>query len=255
MDSCSVELEGVRAGVVANTAPTAEALRRALAGLAVGDPDAPRNFSVLFSRDRRKAHLLYWGGCVAARSFDPDRILRSLCDHLGAHLPPPPGLVWIASLAYVRDGRAVLVPQPLKDDLRIVDRQLRSAGYVALDSPRSLLDPTTGELVAINLVQPDPEALRAAAEGVVRRRVEPAVPYGRYPVDRWVFIDYTGRWGPLSRADATRAAALQILGGIEHPDEALLAALAELFGATGASAMFPGYSDAPFDAVVGRGPR
>ena len=241
--------------MAANTADVAEHLRRALAPLVIDDPNAPRNFSVLFRTDPKRAHLLYWGGCVAARSFDPDRILRSLCDHLGAHLPPPPGLVWVASLAYVRDGRAVLVPDPLKDDLRIIDRQLRAEGYVAVDSPRSLVDPATGELVVADLVQADPEAISAAAAGAARRRSEPTVAYGRYPVDRWVFIDYTGRWGPLTRAQATRAAGLQILGGIEHPDPPLLDALGRIFTSTRGSSMFPGYPESPFDAVVGRGPR
>lgn len=254
VDSCSVDLGGVRAGVAANTAPTADALRQALSPVLIDDPQAPRNFSVLFSANRQRAHLLFWGGCVAARSFDPERIVRSLFDHLGAHLAPPPGLVWVASLPYVRHGRAVLLPAPLKDDLRIVDRQLRAAGYVAVDSPRALVDPRTGELVVADLVRPEPEGVARAVADVTRRRPEPTVAYGRYPIERWVFVDYTGGWGPVSRATATRAAALQILGGIEHPDETLLAELASLFTTVRATSMFPGHTTAALDAVLDRPP-
>lgn len=254
VESCSVDLAGVRAGVAANVPGVAVALRQALSRLVVDDPEAPRNFSVRFSADVKKAHLLFWGGCVAARSFDPNRLLRALFDHLGAHLPPPSGLVWVASLAYVRKGRAVLVPAPLKDDLRIVDRQLRGAGYVAVDSPRSLIDPSTGELVVADMVDPDPDAVARAVEGVAQRRAEPTVPIGRYPLARWVFIDYAGGWGPVSRARATRGAGLQVLAGIEHPDRDLLEAFASLFTTARASSMFPGHPSAAFDAVAGRQP-
>ena len=254
VDSCSVALGSVRAGIAANIASTAEALRDALSSLVVDDPSAPRNFSVLFSNDRSRAHLLFWGGCVVARSFDPLRIVTSLLDHLGAHLPPPPGLVWIASLAYVHDGRAVLVPSPLKDDLRIIDRQLRQAGYVAVDSPRALVDLTTGELVVADLIGADPDGVARAVAGVVRRRPEPPVVPGRYPIERWVFVDYTGRWGPVSWASATRAAVLQVLGGIERPDEELLATVSRLLTRVPATSMFPGYPASAFDAVVGRSP-
>lgn len=78
--------------------------------------------------------------------------------------------------------------------------------------------------------------------------------YGRYAMERWVFIDYTGRWGPVSRAVASRAAILQILDGIESPDLELLTTVAELFTTVRATSMYPGYTMALVDALLDRPP-
>ncbi len=249
-----MELGTVRAGIRTNTEAAALALARAFRDRVVDDPQAPRNFSVQFSPRRDDAHLLFWGGCVAARSFDPDRILRSLSDHLGAHLPPLPGLVWVTSLPYVRDGRAVLLPSRFKDDLRIVDRQLRAAGYVAVDTPRALVDFASAQLVVPDFVEADAGALADATAGVLRRRAEPTVAVGRYPVERWVFIDNGGEWGPVSRAAATRAAILDIVDGITAPDQDLVTTVARFFTTVRATSMFPGYTLAMVDAVLDRSP-
>lgn len=254
VDACTVDLGPLRAGIRTNTGPSAVYVRDALARHVVDDPSAPKNFSVRFSDTADDAHLLFWGGCVAARSFDPDRIARSLVDHLAAHRPPPEGLVWVSALPYVRDGRVVLMPSTFKDDVRIVDRQLRAAGFVAVDAPRSLVDLRAGELVVADLLAPDEAALARVGEGVVRRRAEPTVPFGRYPIERWVFVDYTGTWGPVTRASATRAAVLEILDGIDHPDADLLATVAELFRTVRATSMFPDRPSAMVDAVLDRPP-
>lgn len=164
-----MNLGTVRAGIRTNTAPSAVALARGLQAHAVDDPAAPRNFSARFSPDQRDAHLLFWGGCVAARSFDPDRIVRALVDHLTAHLMPPKGLVWINALGFVREGRAVLMPSSFKDDLRIVDRQIRAGGYVAVDSPRVLVDLASAELVVPDLLETDAGALAKVGARVGRR--------------------------------------------------------------------------------------
>lgn len=252
--SCAVELGKVRAGIRTSTEASANGVARALAGRVVDDPEAPRNFSVQFSPTRDDAHLLFWGGCVAARSFDPDRILRSLTDHLGAHLPPPPGLVWVTSLPYVRDGRAVLMPARFKDDLRIVDRQLRAAGYLAVDTPRSLVDFSVGELVVPDFVEADPAALAEAAAGAHRRRAEPTVAYGRYPIERWVFFSTSGHWGPVSRGAAARGAILDVVDGIDAPDPAFVSTVADFFTGVRATSMYPGYTMAMVDAVLDRSP-
>lgn len=252
VDSCSIDVGSVRAGLRTNSAAASDALALAFAPLVVDDPDAPGNFSILFSQDPQHAHLLYWGGCVAARSFDPDRLLRALVDHVAAHLEPPSGLVWIQSLAFVRDGRAVLMPTPLDDDLRIVDRQARAEGLVRLDSPRVLVDLAAGELVVADLLDLDPDELARVADGVPRRRAEPTAPQGRYPIERWVFIDYTRRCGPVGRATATRAAILEVLAGVDAPDKDLLSTVAELFRSTKADSMFPDYPAAILDSLLDR---
>lgn len=252
VDACTLDLGRVRATVRANTDAAAAAVRDAFRAQAVDDPGAPKNFSVAFSNDRNSAHLLFWGGCVAARSFDPDRIVRSLADHLTAHCPAPAGLVWIESIPFVKDGKAVLMPSRLNDSLRVVDRQLREAGWTAVDAPRALVDLETAELVVADLMESDPDALAQAVTGVARRRTEPAVPYGRYQLDRWVFLDYRGNWGPIGRASATRAAMLEIADGVEQPDADLLWKIARLFSRVQPSSMFPGYRDAALDAVLGR---
>jgi len=254
VDSCTVDVGNVRAGIRTNSVPVAAALARALRLHVVDDPAAPRNFSVQFSRVADDAHLLFWGGCVAARSFDPDRILRALVDHLGAHREPPPGLVWVNALAYVAPAGAVLMPSRFSDDLRIVDRQLRAGGYVAVDSPRSLIDLASAELVVPDPLDVDDSALAEAAAVAGRRRAEPTVPPGRYPLDRWVFLDTAGRWATVSRATATRSAILEILEGIDRPDRELMEVVAELFTRVGARSMFPGYTMAMVDAVLDRPP-
>ena len=254
VDSCTLDLGAARAAVRTTSKNLSDAIRSAFAHLAVDDPNAPNNFSVAFSRTTTDAHLLFWGGCVAARSFDPHRILRSLVDHLTAHRPPPPGTVWVNALGFVKDGRAVLMPGVFNDDLRVVDRQLRAEGWVAVDGPRALVDLATAELVVTDLIEPDSDALAKAVEGVPQRRAEPTVPHGRYPIDRWVFVDYTGRWGPIGRANATRAAILEIQFGIEHPDPALVGTIASLFATVRAESMFPGYPNATLDSLLDRHP-
>lgn len=249
-----MDLGSVRSGIRTNSHASAAALARALRAHVVDDPAAPRNFSVQYSAEADTAHLLYWGGCVAARSFDPDRIGRALVDHLAAHRTPEPGLVWVSSIPFVHDGRAVLMPSRFNDDLRIVDRQLRAAGYVGVDAPRALVDLASAEVVVPDLPEVDAAALAEAGAGAPRRRVEPTVPPGRYPIDRWVFLSYQGAWGPISRATAVRAAVLEIVDGIERPDRALLATLGELFGRVRASSMFPGHTMAMVDAVADRPP-
>ena len=252
VDSCTIDLDGLRAGIRANTDAAADSLRRLAPHRVVDDPDAPRNFSVQFSPSRDDAHLLFWGGCVAARSFDPHRIVRALVDHLTAHLAPPRGLVWVESRAFVGAEGVVLMPARLDDDLRIIDRQIRLAGFVPVDSPRSLIDLTTRELVVPDLLGFDRDAARAIVRGVVTRRTEPTVDVGRYPLRRWVFIDYTGGSGVISRATATRAAVLEIVAGIEAPSVELLDTVAALFADVEAASFFPDYRNATLDALVGR---
>ncbi|HET7486624.1 MAG TPA: hypothetical protein VFJ85_01750 [Acidimicrobiales bacterium] len=255
MDSCTVDLGHVRAGIRANTEGAAAALRRALAPIEVDDPLAPKNFSLAFSRNPTDAHLLFWGGCVAARSFDPDRVVRSLVDHLSAHRPPPEGLVWVTSIPFVGPaGTAVLMPDRYNDDLRIVDRRLRQEGWVPVDAPRALVDLATGELVVADLVEYDREALAAVSEGALRRRAEATVPRGRYPIERWVFVDYTGGWGPIGRGLATRAAVLEIVEGIDHPDVEVVETVSALFTKVAARSMYPGHRSAMVDAVLDRTP-
>jgi hypothetical protein len=254
VDSCSLDLGRVRAGIRANGARIAAEIARGFRDRTVDDPDVSRNFSVAMSPNPTRAHLLFWGGCVVARSFDPHRIIRSLVDHLAAHTTPPEGAVWISSLPYVRDGRAALLPYPLKDDLRILDRQLRIEGYVAVDAPRALVDLTTGDLIVADPLRPDWDAMGSATSGVPCRRAEPTVEYGRYPIDRWVFIDYSGKWGSISRATATRAAVLEILGGIESLSMPLLERVASLFERIDASSMFPDHPNAALTATTGRPP-
>ena len=254
VDSCTVDLGRVRAGIRANTRPAADAIAEAMASRAVTDPAAPRNFSLTIAQSSTRAHLLHWGGCVAARAFDPARIVRALVDHLAAHQPPPEGLVWISSRAYVVGGRAVLLPSPLDDDLRVMDRELRNRGLVALDSPRALVDVRTGELVVEDLLAPNWAAFDGLVASSERRRLEPTVPYGRYPIDRWVFIDYSGRWGRISRATATRAAILEIVDGVERPTVELFEQMGAVFERVVATSMFPDRPKAALLAAVGELP-
>lgn|GEM_PF-4706605 len=253
VDSCTVDLGGVRAGIRANSQAAASGLRQLLGRHVVDDPDAPRNFSVQFSRDPHRAHLLYWGGCVAARSFDPDRLVRAVLRHLSAHLHPPEGLVLVRALPFVHDGVAVLMPETFRDDLRIEDRRLRGMGYVSVDSPRALVDLARAELVVDEPLDTDDRALPLVVSGAARRRIEPTVEPGRYPIERWVFLSQLAQWGDLSRATATRVGVLDVVDGITRLDEGVIRTMAALFTKVRATSMFPTYPGAVVDALVGRG--
>jgi hypothetical protein len=253
VDPFTLDFDGLRIGVRSNRAETRDALRVAFGRYVVGDPEAKPNFSVRVTADPKRAHLLHWGGCVVTRSFDADRVVRSLLQHIEVHLDPPDGTIAVRSLPYVGPHGAILLPAPLDDDLRMRDRRLRDAGYVALDSPRSFVDPVTAELVVTDRLELDRAALAEATDGLPRRRHEPTIEVGRYPIERWMFVDYTGLHGPLSRAGAGRAVAMQLLTDNKNVTAEKLELFAGIFTRARGFAMELGYRGSIVRSVTSQG--
>jgi hypothetical protein len=235
---------GVRIGIRANRPEVRDALARVFADWLVDDATAPVNFSLRLSEDPRRAHILYWGGCVAARSFDPARMIEALVRHTAINQQLPDGLIAVRSLACVSEGRgAVLVPAPLQDDLLARDRRLRADGMLPTDLPWSWLDVEAGAVVVPSLAGVDDAALARAAALGATGRTERSAARGAHPLERWLFIDYTGESGPLSRASATRAACMQVTGGVDGLDPTLVQRLGVMFARVRGLAMelgFPG---------------
>src|SRR5581483_9965059 len=122
-----------------------------------------------------------------------------------------------------------------------------------VDSPRALVDLARAELVVDEPLDTDDRALPLVVSGAARRRIEPTVEPGRYPIERWVFLSQLAQWGDLSRATATRVGVLDVVDGITRLDEGVIRTMAALFTKVRATSMFPTYPGAVVDALVGRG--
>jgi hypothetical protein len=144
--------------------------------------------------------------------------------------PADESLVRVGATAVVRGGEAFLLPADLIDFAKQLQPRLAKAGMAVVDAPRTLLDPTTHELVVPEPVVPHDasvlDELDADAQlGHELRRVRP----GRYPVRTWYLTRSPDHLGPLSTGVAVTTALPQLFdlddlrGRVEW--------LAELFGA------------------------
>jgi hypothetical protein len=214
-DHFTVDVGRVRVGVRADRAELGELLRAALGPLVVDDADSTPNYAVRFGESSRDFHVLYWGGCMQARSVDPRRVLRALLLHLGAHAHVPDGLLRAHVAVGVRDGRAVLAPPIHPNELAATVRRLQDRGVTMLDAPFADLDLARREVVVADRFAYDERALDELVAALPPpRRDDPGLPAGRYPIDRWLFFDREGRGvQPISRAAATVAAASAVRRG------------------------------------------
>ena len=184
--------------------------------------------------------MLYRGGCPAVVSPDPERVITGLLRHVDAHAPTPPGLLAVQAVALVREGRVLLVPTLIEDDLRDHNRQLGLDGIQLLDSHTIYLDPERGELVVQTSLDVDRSALEAAiADAPAARRLDPPVPDGRYPIEHWLMMDLWHEPAAFSRVTATRRAALVLRGGLGKAGEGTLGRLAALFSSVPATGIDP----------------
>ena len=178
----------------------------------VDDPDARPNFSLRIADSSRDLHLLYRGNCLEVRTPDPRRAVSALLTHLDAHRSGPPGTIRVHGSVIVRDGRAMLIPRLLGEELPRSARQLREAGVRVLDTSATDLDLRSGEVVVREPLDVDRAALDALAATAPRRADDMWVEPGRYPLVRWMFVDFwhegTNGSHSFSRATAVRRAAL-----------------------------------------------
>lgn len=206
------------------------------------EEDRPRtaNYSLFLSNDPATFHRLYRGDCLVLASPDPERVVAALVRHLGAHRVPPDGLVPVQALALIHWGHATLAPTLLEDDLRALGRRLDRCGIQLLDTHAVLVDIDQGEIVVGEGLGVDHGALASVVGMAPRpRRNDPPVPDGRYPIRRWMFMDFWQSPGAYSRATATRRAALVIRGGPMTAGEQVLDRLARLFETVAAEGIDP----------------
>lgn len=159
----------------------------------VHDPTVGANYSLHLSMDPARHHLLFRGACVEVRTPDPERALGALL----RHLQPPvtgPGLASLTAVALVRHGRATIVDEAFRAAVVNGERRLTDLGYHRSDAREVAIDAQAGEAV----VAPGREIDRSAFGHVLgalppRRRADPAVRPGRYPIEAWIFPGSSGQ--------------------------------------------------------------
>jgi hypothetical protein len=166
--------------------------------LVPGDHEA--NLSVVVGQTPSTLHRLLWGACTVARSRDPQRILRALDRHLGAHRPVPAELLRLDAVAAVGSRGALLLPPAARQQTSRLQGHLRKAGFELSDAPYAEVDPATGELVVSDPGLLDPSEVCTAA-GLDRPNVDAGLAPGRHPILWWCMPS----WDPEGPVDAVWA--------------------------------------------------
>ena len=200
----------VHVGVRSSSEEVDLLLRELLADHVADVAGAPANYSVIAappSADRgarRRVHQLFRSSHAVARHRGGAAVVRALLNHLSAHAAPvDEGLLAMRAVALVsRDGRAVLAPAALMDDLAHVEPRLRRQGLRMVDAQVALVDPTSAELVVPRpSLTLDPAGLDRLAEWEMGEPPEESVAPGRYPLLAWAL--FAGEpFGPMSPARA-----------------------------------------------------
>lgn len=238
------------AGVRLPSPAVAEAFQQVWTAETRLQPDAPPSVHLLPGEDASQFHRMHRNGCLTAVSADPQRLFITAARHLAVTLPAPEGTARFQTLAVVRDGVATMVPSLIDERLLHHQRRLRELGVLATDSPASLVDLAAGELVVAPDELLDLDALPelAAAFGH-RRREEPVVPPGRYPIDRWFFLDVFGpEREPLPLNNSVRYA----LAAAREPGRPILQALHRLLGSIRTERINPSYEGSTVDILLDR---
>lgn len=195
-------------GVRSSRVEVDAAIRAAFSSYVVEGVDAPPNYSVRIgvpdgdTHAGRALHVLYRSSIMIARSRRPSRILRALVAYLSSHLDTTSDLVTTSALAMVADGRAILAPRWLVNNLDVIQPRLERQGVMLVDTPFVDIDPATAELVVPSSpLEVDEQAL-AGLDQVFPPpgREAPPVGPGRYPLQGWAFVGSPEKTGPVSRA-------------------------------------------------------
>jgi peroxiredoxin len=222
--SNSTDWQGTRAyavhefhiGIRYDDADTAAILDRLFAGARVNDRRVPDNYSVALggtattkgAGSSRSLKLLVHGSRQLVRSRSGARVLAGLLQYLSGDLTPvDPALVRVNATPVVRDGEALLLPPGLVDFVKQLQPRLAKAGMGIVDTPRTLLDADTHELVVPEPVVPyDASVLDELDAGMKLGSELPWVRPGRYPVRAWFLTRSPEQLGPLSTGVAVTAA-------------------------------------------------
>ena len=195
---------------------TAEVLDRLFAGARVNDRRVPDNYSIALGGTKaqkgagasRSLNLLVYGSTQLVRSRSGSRVLHGLLQYLSADLEPAvPALARVNATAMVRGGEAVLLPPGLVDFVKQLQPRLAKSGLCIVDSPRTLLDLATRELVVPEPAVPyDASVIAELDDGVKLGREMPWIRPGRYPLSTWFLGRSPEHLGKLSPAVAVTAA-------------------------------------------------
>jgi peroxiredoxin len=209
-------LGGYHVGIRYDDAGTAAVLDRLFDGARVSVRRAPDNYSVALGATRRtnaagasqSLKLLVHGSAQLVRSRSRSRVLAGLLQYLSADLEPAdPTLTRVNATAMVHNGEALLLPPRLVDSIKQLQPRLTKAGLCIVDTPRTLLDPTSSELVVPEPSIAHDESLLVELDRDVQlgnelRWVRP----GRYRVTTWFLRRGAEHIGPLTPAVAVTAA-------------------------------------------------
>ena len=193
-------------GIRHNSDATADVLDRLFPGATIDDPRAPDNYSVTLSTETagpvRALDLLVRGSTQLVRSRSPRHVLEALIARVSADVSDAdPVLVRAAATVFVADGRAVVLPPFLVDQLSRIQSRFTRAGLQLVDAPYATLD-----VDACELVVPEPSiAYDASVLDVLGGEQQPVGP-GRYPVGAWGFVRSPDHVGVCSVATAVSSA-------------------------------------------------
>ncbi|MDP8970372.1 MAG: hypothetical protein M3N52_07745, partial [Actinomycetota bacterium] len=189
-------------------------LEQVLAAHLVDDPQAPSNYSVQLVADGapgKAFHFLYDRSISALRTRSPRRLVEGLLSYLNSHTAAArDDLLVVDALAFVGDGRALLVPHAVRLSLSKLERPLNRAGFALVDVPRATLDVVSGQLVVPEWDLAVDAAALDGLEALGPGRREPVVPPGRYPLAGWAFGGPDGEG--MSPATAVWQAATLVRG-------------------------------------------
>jgi hypothetical protein len=199
-------------GIRANSEDTHETLRVAFAAYALpeGTP-APTNFSVVLGGggEARGLDLLFEANTIVVRSRSARRVLYGLAAYL-SHLTASPdgdGLLRLYDRVGVREGKAMILPGVMLNDLEHVQAALARMGVAIADEPLTAVDLESLEVVVPEpTVAPDPAVIDALPPAGSWRTELPRVEPGRYPIERWFIWTADREASTMSRAEAVTKA-------------------------------------------------
>lgn len=200
---------GRRVRVRAGSLEAATAVRRTLVPHpAVDDRHAPYDLSVRLEPPalgrNEHFHLLYAGGCLAARSRDPMRILRVLRAHAEAGLAEEDERhLHIRGIALAGTRGAALLPVDLRVEILALERRLAAAGLRVIDAPHATFDLHSGELLVLERPDVPGDVVRDLTLNVGDD--DGPAPPGRHQLRGWM-VD-----GLRGIDDRTRHATRQVL--------------------------------------------
>lgn len=225
-------LGGYHVGIRYDDDATADLLDRFFVGATVNDRRAPDNYSVALggtpttkgAGSSRSLKLLVHGSTQLVRSRSAARALAALLQYVSADLEPAdPALTQVNVTAVLRDGEALLLPAGLVSYVKQLQPRLAKAGMGIVDTPRTLVDLATCELVVPEPVVGFDASVLDELDATTKLGSElPWVRPGRYPLRTWFLARSPDHTGVLTPGVAVTAGLPQLYdlddlrAGVDH---------------------------------------